>query len=138
MVKNKIKYLIIKYLVIGIACVYAGIALWQVVNYAQMSAFTDAEAKSTSIHKVGSDKFELRVHYTFPQGEGEGPIRTFFRNELSANAYNINDLQVWYNPKHPERSTLNHVFPLKSCVYALILLGLVAYSFALQKMYISI
>lgn len=136
MVKNKINHFIIRYLVIGIACVYTGIALWKVASYTQMSASSTGEVLNTSINKVGSDKFELRVHYTFPQGEGEGPIRTLFRNKISANTYNINDLQVWYNPKHPEQSTLDRAFPVKACVYALILIGLVTYSFALQKIYI--
>ena len=41
--------------------------------------------------------------------------------------YRTQKWQVWYDSKHPEDGSLEHLFPLKSILYGLITLGLFVY-----------
>jgi hypothetical protein len=82
-----------------------------------------------SIEKNGSDRFILSADYTFSFKGREIAGRTTFpstryRNVQTAEYFLRKQMEkrwtVRYSPLRPRNSTINHFFPLKSCVYTAI------------------
>lgn len=133
--KNKI-WIGMLAVVAAIALWFGGKAAWGVYNYYRVDQATVGQVESLTIVQVGSDRFVLRAVYGFQaEGEffeGESALpKLFFLNELAAKQrmerLDRENWTIWYSSKNPQVSQIGRVFPYKQCVYAVILVGVLAY-----------
>jgi hypothetical protein len=125
-------------LVIGlIAAWYVYKASDRLYLYYTLSKNTSAYNLQWSIKEINSDEFLPSASYVFKLENGEeirgksDLVATPYRNPWSAEEgikeLNKQSWNVWYNPSKPQLSALQKVFPLKDSIYALMMLGLLAY-----------
>lgn len=89
-----------------------------------------------SYRKVSNDVYAPFASYTFQVKGGVIKGESFlaqplFRNEWVAdeilNSLKKDPHKIWYDPSHPHRSTMEKTFPIRDCVYALVLVILFGY-----------
>lgn len=107
-----------------------------VQHYVSLSAEAPVISSQWSFEEVSADQYLPRAKYQFKiDGEvyaGETLLtQPGTRNPGSAKEL-IRDLReqqwtAWYDPSHPERSSLQKSLPIKECLSAVTLLGVFAY-----------
>lgn len=111
----------------------AAVDLW---GYLRLEKKTIATVNQWKVIEKSSSQFALRASYTFDaQGKtyaGKTTLsKPYHLNRLSAEkqvkAYEAHKWPVWYQPNHPEISSIEHLFPVKKCLYTLIVLGVFFY-----------
>lgn len=89
-----------------------------------------------AIKGKASDRYYLSATYQYTVGEslydGKTAIEsTSYRNiraaEIALSEQKKKNLKIWHSPQNPENSTINNIFPLKSCFYTGLLWGLLLY-----------
>lgn len=115
---------------------YSGIALYRYHNFSRLSTQTPLISSEWHIREVSEDKFFLEALYTFSTGKEivEGNTswpRDFYRSSWAAEKdipyYQKHHYIVWYDLSNPHHSSLQKSFPLKECVSAILLWGLLLY-----------
>lgn len=117
-------------------------ACFDIWNYSRLQEKAAAQVYKWEIIEKSSSQFALKASYAF---DYQGKIhqgKTLFSkpyhlNRLSAekqiNILNQRIWTVWVQPSHPEHSTLERVFPLKKCIYSLMVLGIYLYFVYLRQ-----
>jgi len=105
-------------------------------GYLRLEKKSIATVNDWKIIEKGSSQFALRANYTFnAQGKtytGKTTLsKPYHLNRLSAEKqvkiYAAHHWPVWYQRGHPENSSIEHLFPLKKCLYTLVVLGVFFY-----------
>lgn len=130
-----------------IVLIFSGITVHRVLNYYYLDASVPAERVDWSImelkkHSVfelvglGEELFALKGDYAFTVADkpflGSSTLDDpLFRNLYAAQqelaAVRTKPAKVWYNSSNPAYSSLQKKFPLKECLSASILFGLLLY-----------
>ena len=123
--------------------VSASLDLW---GYLRLEKKSIAKVEKWRVIKKGSSKFALKAHYCF---ENQG--KTYHGKTIFSKPYHLNRLSaekqiknytaqqwpVWYQPSHPEHSSIERLFPFKKCFYSLMVLGVFLYFVYLRHRYLS-
>lgn len=121
--------------VVGTVAV-TGHATFQLTRYLYLSASAPVQECQWEVVQLGGDAFTLKANYSFLADGKEIQGRSQLRNlriRSSAGAAAACDRaekaewKVWYSPKKPQRNGLEHAFPWKSSVYAVLLLATTGY-----------
>lgn len=111
-------------------------ALYRLYEYAILSKESAAKVNEWSIREAGPESYKLAADYSFSVNEQTFDGTTIFndwnyRNPWGAQAVlkerEARAWTAWYNPSNPHHSSLQKRFPLKECVSAGILWGLLLY-----------
>lgn len=94
------------------------------------------------VHQEAQDRYTLAAQYAFKVKDSTYQGETAFRSKRykspeTASHFLKQHIQanwkVFYAPDRPQISTINRVFPLKSCVYTAIIWGVMIYFFWLGR-----
>ena len=119
--------------------VTAALDLWR---YGKFEKKSIAVVDQWTILEPSSSQFAIQAGYSFTyQGEEYRGKTTFSKpyhlNRLSAEkqikTHALQKWPVWVYPRHPEQNTLEHRFPLKKCLYSLMVLGVFVYFIYLKE-----
>ncbi len=122
----------------------AALDLW---GYLRLEKKSIATVEQWEVIEKSSSQFALKASYTFHvQGQIYNGKTTFSKpyhlNRLSAEKqikiYTAQEWPVWYQPSHPKNSSIEHIFPVKKCLYSLIVLGIFFYFVYTSKKILSI
>lgn len=122
------------------ALYFCGIALWDLAIYRQQTHMAKPLSLRFNYQEVGKEMYAPLVEYTFNEAgkiyEREESLRApLARNEFAAQdmleELKTKQWQIWYSPQAPNRATLQKHFPLKECLTAIALLGLLFYFLSL-------
>lgn len=115
---------------------YSAMALYRLYHYYVLSGTASASQIEWSTHRLSDDEYVVDAKYDFPvKGVAVNSESTLkdpvFRNawaaEQAIKEYQKRAWKVYYNPGNPTDSTLQKYYPLKECISASILWGLVIY-----------
>lgn len=121
---------------------FSASAVYHLYHYAILSAQAPAKTIEWSVTEINSERYLLHAQYTFEvQGEtysGQNDITSeWFRNRWAAEhsiSHATKDPKtVWYSPRNPTNSSLETHFPLKECLSAVLLWGLLGYFYWLYR-----
>jgi hypothetical protein len=119
----------------------ASIDIWRCLR---LEDRVKASIEKWKVIEKSSSQYALRASYTFDyQGKSHRGKTTFSKPyhlnrpsaEKQANILNQKSWTAWVHPGHPEHSSLERVFPLKKCLYALMALGIYLYFIYLRQSY---
>ena len=116
----------------------------ELYTYRVLTAQTKAQSVQWAVVELSDERYVLQGNYIFRvDGIEHAGSTTFdhpYRNAWAANKampeYANKQWEVWYSPKNLLYSSLQKNFPLKECVSAIILWGLLVYFIGL-KLYCS-
>jgi hypothetical protein len=117
----------------------------QLQSYYAFSQKISIEVEDWGSSEVGKNQFGVRANYIYKVGEQQYGGTHVFTTPVFMNAEVIDQQlhkwqgltwEAWYNPAHPEKSSLQHNFPVKASVQALLALGILLY-FAWLRFYIE-
>ncbi len=123
--------------------VSASLDLWA---HMRLEKKTIAKVDKWKIIEKGASKFALKAHYTFEvQGKTHHGKTIFSKpyhlNRISAEKqikiYTARQWPVWYQHSHPQHSSIEHLFPVKKCLYGLMVLGVFLYFVYLRHRYFA-
>lgn len=115
---------------------YTGITFYRLYNYLILSAQAPARDFVWSTQEIGSENFAIRVEYTFDSKGKSVRTQSLFQPEKMINPwaaeqvikkYQNRKMAIWYNPSHPNHSTLQKKFPIKECISTFLLWALLLY-----------
>lgn len=123
--------------VLLVALGYSGIALYHYYAYARLTVHTTSiTSMQWQIQEKADDEYILKTDYVFNVGEQAFQGSTLWPREPYRNRYAAEQIikarsgehwQVWYDEKDPRHSSLEKHFPLKECLSAIFLWGLLFY-----------
>jgi hypothetical protein len=125
----------------GITLWFSVCALMGVWNYLKLEAKTTATIDLFKIEEETPSRYVISGHYSYRvKGENyEGETlfdRVHYLNRSSAERELMRWQQLnwdaWYNPRNPEQSSLQRMFPFKACLYAVLTLGVFVYFLILR------
>lgn len=128
-----ISFLILILCIVGWFTFQAG---WKVFQYKQLDAVVTASNIDWQAKELGTDIFALEGRYTYQVNETPYSGVTVFKDDLFRNAwaaeqvipiYSKEETQVWFSRTNPQHSSLQKKFPLKECITAAFLAGLLGY-----------
>ncbi len=123
--------------------VSASLDLWA---YLRLEKKSIAKVEKWRVIEKGSSKFAVKGYYAFEvQGKTYHGKTIFSKpyhlNRLSAEKqiknYTTQQWPVWYQPSHPEHSSIELFFPFKKCLYSLMVLGVFLYFVYLRHRHLS-
>lgn len=124
-----------------VAGFFLGKAGWEVIGYLRLNAATEAHVKEWSIKESSSD-FLVAALYTYKVKNQEFEAKTIFTKPKYLNFSSAqSDLKkwdkhqwtAWYSSFSPKNSSLQKIFPFKSCIQALLSLGVWCYFLFLRR-----
>jgi hypothetical protein len=117
--------------------IYSGIATYRYHAYLSLSAKQPLTGPiSWDVEEKSSEDFILISNYTYQvnglsySGEtkwSDTPYRNGWAAQQAIEVSAKESFTVWYDPSDPSYSSLQKHFPLKECVYAVFLWGLLLY-----------
>ncbi len=123
--------------IIGICTLWYSVSgILAVQHYRAMSATTPLVDSQWSVEEMPGDVFVPLVGYHYKIGgriyTGETLLYDEGSRNPSATEDNIQSLRklswvAFYDPRQPQRSTLQKSFPIKECLSAVVLLGVFTY-----------
>lgn len=129
-------------LIMGGFLISASMDIWK---YLRLEERVQATVKKWKVIEKSSSQFALRASYTFEyKGKVHHGKTTFSKpyhlNRLSAEKQthflSQKPWKVWVHSGHPEHSSLEKDFPLKKCLYTLMVLGIYFYFIYLRQKYV--
>jgi hypothetical protein len=128
-------------LVGGTALWLFGKASYQLISYALLNERTPAHIEQLEIEQVGSSRFAIAASFTY---EVEG--KSYFGKTVFSHAYYLNyptaekalknwkekNWETWYSSYTHSYSSLQKIFPFKSCIHALLGIGVLVYFYFLR------
>lgn len=130
----------------GIALWFSVMALWGAWKYIELDAKAAAKINGMQVEEKGSSCFILRAQYSYKANQKLYSGETRFSNPCYLNrAHAEDDLkkmqgfswEVWYKNSDPSISSLQRNFPFKTCIYAILTLGVFIYFFILRYFTLS-
>lgn len=137
---NKVWFLLV-FISGAIALWFCSLAIMGSWNYLRLAGKTTALVDTWEVQEINSSRFQVLAHYSYQVLEKSYQGQTFFKepsyhNRPSAEAdiQKLKDFEwdVWFDPKHPEVSSLQRIFPFKDCIYGLLTLGVFIYFLILR------
>lgn len=138
----KDRLMMVLVVVLGLCALwFSGSSLWKATQYLRLSSSISPQAISWSVEEKSDERYLLHGNYTFmvngKQFHGEDTLQSpFFLNpwatEQAIKNKSFDQPLVWYSAGNPHYSSLQKKFPLKECLSALILWGLVMYFYGLD------
>lgn len=136
----KFKWLLL--FLLSFACFFTYSAATSFAAYSRLKAQAPVQITAWRVIPKGPSAFAIEATYAF---EIEGT--TFHGKTLFAKPYHLNlpsaerqiklfserNWSAWYSPKNPALSALERVFPMKKIVYAVTVLGVCGYFWALRQ-----
>ena len=113
--------------------------LW---NYWKFEKKSMARVDRWMIIEKTPSQFAIKARYSFLYQGKEYDGKTTFSKPYHLNrpsaqkemkAYASKPWPVWIRPSRPEQNTLQHRFPLKKCLYSLMVLGIFLYFVYLKE-----
>lgn len=125
-----------------IALVFSGKAAGQIWTYVSLDSKAVASIEKWQVIEKGSSSFAIEASYRFSYLEKEFSGVTefappYFLNETAASLaikkISSQEFFVFFNKTHPERSSLQRIFPFLRCIHAFLTLGVFVYFIFLKK-----
>ncbi|MCH9614555.1 MAG: hypothetical protein SP1CHLAM54_14840 [Chlamydiia bacterium] len=127
-------------LLLGVAflsCVWTGGKFaYELYKYFDYDCSSLAVMEKWEVLSLNEDKYAVQAIYAFnsPKGKQYASYifkKPYFKNPTSAES-NLKhwkglNWRVWYKKNHPERSTLQRLFPFKAAIHAALSLGVCFY-----------
>jgi hypothetical protein len=123
--------------IVAIATLWFGMsAIRAVQNYLAMSEKAPLFSGNWSYEEVSTDTYAPHVIYHYRIGDACYRGDLLMRHPLARNPQSAEQMidslatqqwDVWYDPSHPHRSSLQKTVPIQECLSALTLLGVFAY-----------
>lgn len=113
--------------------VSAAYDLW---GYWRLEKKTMAHICRWKVIEKSSSQFAIRASYVFEHQGKEYRGRTTFSKPYHLNGesakkqikkYALYSWPVWYSPRNPHQSSIERKFPLKKCLYSLMVVGVFLY-----------
>lgn len=107
---------------------FGGKAIFELLSYARLSEYAPVLVENWEVEKQGSS-YRLLANYIFEikgkKYEGSYLFKEpVFLNQFSAedekNLWKASSWYAWYSPRNPQFSSLQKLFPYKSCSYAIV------------------
>ncbi|MDN3507610.1 MAG: hypothetical protein P0S94_01670 [Simkaniaceae bacterium] len=125
------------FLVTGIIALWFSVKLGrELYPYLTLSHRSKAHSVAWSVVPIGASKFGVKGVYTYFLNESEyGGVHLFkkpiFINMRTAEkhiaAWGDHTWDVWMNPSHPEKSSMQHIFPFSALVQFILSIGVFLY-----------
>jgi hypothetical protein len=126
------------------AAAFLAVAVHGLWGYFRLEEKLPASVYHWKVIEKSSSQFAIRASYTF---EREG--KTYRGKTIFSKPYHLNRIsaekqiknfiphpwQAWHQPGRPAISSLEKVFPVKKCLYALMALGVSLYFLYVRKKY---
>jgi len=118
---------------------YSALSLW--IGYIRLDASTKPKSIEWNVHAVSDEVYHIDAHYVFDwkgkefSGETEfhhDPFRNAWAAEEGIKAYKKHPAYIWFSSSDPTYSSLQKNFPLKECLSAIVLWGLLLYFLGLK------
>jgi hypothetical protein len=115
---------------------------YQLYRWVVQTAETVPTNIEWQVRQESQDRYTLAAQYAFKVNDSTYLGETIFRSkrykspETAAHFLQQNiqtDWKVFYAPDRPRISTINRIFPLKSCIYTAIVWGVIIYFFWLGR-----
>lgn len=115
---------------------YTVIATYRYYSYIRLTAKTTPASMQWDIQEVSDEDYVLSANYGFKVGDQsftgttswtKEPYRNHYAAEKAQEEFTAQNLVVWYDPSSPEHSSLQKELPLKECISAIFLWGLLLY-----------
>lgn len=115
---------------------FSGMTGYELYNYVTLNSKTLPTEVNWLVQRESSDRYSLRASYKYQvKGdvyEGETTVnKKFFRSPKAAQKRSSQNSQkkwmIWYASYNPEHSTIQKIFPLKSCIYTAVMWGVLIY-----------
>jgi len=133
----KSKSWLVLFLVSGsIALWFSGKALQDLWTYFRVGPSVAAKVVGWGVQEISSSEFGIEAAYEYQVNERTYSAKTVFKQPVYLNSYSAEkDLykweeqtwRAWYDPKSPSFSTLQKLFPFKTCIQAGVTLGILFY-----------
>lgn len=126
-----------------IALWFSGIALVGVFKFSLLNTQSTAEVLRWQVRELSSSRFAIEADYQFKIDEITYHGKTKFENPQFLNRFAAENYisslsskswKMWYKDSNPTRSSLEREFPQKSCLQALLTVGVFAYFFFIRSM----
>lgn len=115
---------------------YSAIALYRYYNYSHLEARTTVSSINWEIEEQTEEKFIVKGNYSF-EFKGRSYSGTAIPNDINywnrwSAEQGVKELsskkwQTWFDPQNPHHSSLQKNFPLKECITAIFMWGLLLY-----------
>lgn len=112
------------------------VAIYRYHNYSSLQAQTLASEIQGQIIEESSESYTLTATYRYEVGHqiftgtslwNDTNYRNQWAAEQDLKEFSARKWKVWYDPHHPEYSSLQKKFPLKECISSIVLWGLLLY-----------
>lgn len=122
---------------------YGGVAFLRLHRYIQLDTQVETTDIQWSVKKLGEDRYRVNGAYSFivegQHYENLWMMQEVYRNPWAAEKalarHQSHRWTVWVDSSNPRYSSLQKTFPLKDCVSATVLLGLLTYFIGLGYYY---
>ena len=125
-----------------IALFFSGKAAGQIWKYVSLDAQAVASIEKWQVIEKGSASFAIEASYRFSHLEKDFSGVTefappYFLNDTAASLaikkISSQEFFVFFNKAHPERNSLQRIFPFLLCIHAFLTLGVFVYFIFLKK-----
>jgi len=132
-------------LVIIVSCISLwlfGRASYDLCRYAMLNRTAIAHVEGFSIEQTGSSRFVIKAEYSYEASGAKLKGETLFLNpyylnrptaERALKNWEKKQWQVFYSSWRPSFSSMQRMFPFKSCIHAVLALGVLVYFFFLRR-----
>lgn len=126
---------------VAVAIFLFGKASCQVVNYVLLNSKASVEIERLYVEKLGSSKFAIAASYHFERDGKNYQGKTIFSHLYYLNSptaekaiKNLKDKswEVYFFSLKPSYSSLQKMFPFKSCIHAILGIGVLVYFYFLR------
>lgn len=115
-------------------------AIYLYRSYVRLRMQVPTTSIAWDVVENSSDNYTLKANYAYKVGNdtftGSSPwdeavYKNSWAAETQAKAYTSQPWKVWIDPTYPAHSALQKNFPLKQCVYSVVLWGIFLYFLSL-------
>jgi len=141
---QKIFFAAMMVVISGVGAWMGGVFLLKLHEYLRLSHSSPATIHGWKIEEVRPGKFAIHANFEFQAGEVKVAQQFRFPKPIYQNRHLAQDLigawgktpwRAWYNPRHPEKASLQRKVPVKSGVYCAICFIIIIY-LSLLKVYV--
>lgn len=125
---------------LAIVCIavlwYTFIALYSYYSYSRLKTQSAISSITWDVEEKSEENYFLKAHYSFNFKDHsysgstaftDEPYRNRWAAEQDVKGFSNKNGKVWFDPENPNHSSLQKHFPLKECISAAFLWGLLLY-----------
>ncbi len=110
-------------------------AIYLTFRYYALSASTTVVITEVNTIKKDEDDYRLEIEYLYIAGENSykktqimpSSYLNLFAVQKAIDELKNKNLPLYFNPRDPNQASLERVFPLKQCLYAIIMISILCY-----------